>query len=107
MDYLVIIVSGVVIGLILAAPIGPVNLICIRRTLAFGPVNGFVSGLGAALGDGCFAAVTAFGLTAVAQFIAGFYLVLQIAGGALLLFFGWKTYMTEPQTRSQRDARAA
>jgi len=50
MDYLVIIVSGVAIGLILAAPIGPVNLICIRRTLAFGPVNGFVSGLGAALG---------------------------------------------------------
>lgn len=103
MDYLLIIASGVVIGLILAAPIGPVNLICIRRTLAFGPVNGFVSGLGAALGDGCFAAVTAFGLTAVAQLIEGFSVWLQIAGGLLLLFFGWRTYMTEPQPRSEKD----
>jgi hypothetical protein len=47
--------TGIVIGLIVAAPIGPVNLICIRRTLAYGPINGFFSGLGAALGDGIFA----------------------------------------------------
>jgi threonine/homoserine/homoserine lactone efflux protein len=105
MEFILTILSGVVIGLIVAAPIGPVNLICIRRTLAFGPVNGFVSGLGAALGDGAFAIITAFGLTAVAQFIEGFYLILQIAGGALLLFFGWKTYMTEPKPRSERDDR--
>jgi threonine/homoserine/homoserine lactone efflux protein len=96
MDYLILIGSGVAIGLIAAAPIGPVNLICIRRTLTHGPLNGFMSGLGAALGDGVFAIVTAFGLTAVAQIIEGFSLALQLVGGALLLAFGWRTYMTEP-----------
>ena len=48
--FLVLIISGVIMGLIAAVPIGPVNLICIRRSFAFGPVNGFVSGLGAASG---------------------------------------------------------
>ena len=103
MEYFVLIASGVGIGLIAAAPIGPVNLICIRRTLSHGPVNGFVSGLGAALGDGVFAIVTAFGLTAVAQMIEGFSLALQLIGGALLLAFGWRTYMTEPSPTRKKE----
>jgi threonine/homoserine/homoserine lactone efflux protein len=103
MEYFILIVSGVGIGLIVAAPIGPVNLICIRRTLAHGPMNGFVSGLGAALGDGVFAIVTAFGLTAIAQLIEGFSLALQLAGGALLLVFGWRTYMTEPSPTGEKE----
>jgi len=107
MDYLILIVSGVVIGLIVAAPIGPVNLICIRRTLAFGPLNGFISGLGAAMGDGVFAIVTAFGLTAIAQMIEGFSIGLQLAGGTLLLIFGWRTYMTEPTPKDQEKSRVS
>jgi threonine/homoserine/homoserine lactone efflux protein len=96
MSYLVLVVTGIVIGLIVAAPIGPVNLICIRRTLAFGPLTGFVSGLGAALGDGIFALVTGFGLTAISHLIEGFALPLQVAGGALLLGFGVHTYLADP-----------
>jgi threonine/homoserine/homoserine lactone efflux protein len=91
-----LIVAGVVIGLIAAAPIGPVNLICIRRTLAFGPLNGFMAGLGAAVGDGVFAAVIGFGVTAVAQWIEGYSLYLQVVGGILLLSFGIHTYVTLP-----------
>src|SRR4051812_46383029 len=72
MIYFYLIMSGVVMGLIAAVPIGPVNLICIRRSFAFGPLNGFVSGLGAALGDGLFAAVMGFGLTWIAQMIEGY-----------------------------------
>lgn len=96
MNYLVLIGSGVIIGLILAAPVGPVNLICIRRALQFGPLNGFVSGLGAAMGDGVFAAVSAFGFTVVAQLIEGFSNSLEVAGGVLLLIFGLHTYLTQP-----------
>ncbi|HEY1614842.1 MAG TPA: LysE family transporter [Rhizomicrobium sp.] len=96
MTYVVLVVSGILIGLIVAAPIGPVNLICIRRTLAFGALNGLVSGLGAALGDGIFALVTAYGLTAIAHLIEGFSQILQIAGGALLLGFGVHTYLADP-----------
>ena len=99
MDYVLLIISGLVIGLIVAVPIGPVNLICIRRTLAFGPSNGFMAGLGAAAGDGVFAIVTGFGLTAVSQLIEGFSIPLEMAGGALLLFFGWHTFFTNPHLR--------
>ncbi len=91
-----LIIPGIGIGLVVAAPIGPVNLICIRRTLQFGSLNGFVSGLGAALGDGVFAIITAFGLTAIAQLIEGLSTALQLAGGTLLLCFGLYTYFSKP-----------
>lgn len=103
MDYIVLVIAGIIIGLIAAAPIGPVNLICIRRTLAFGSLNGFVSGMGAAIGDGVFAVVAAFGLTAVAQTIEGVSPALQFAGGTLLLFFGMHTYLTQPSPHGKRQ----
>ena len=92
MNYLLLVFSGIVMGLIAAVPIGPVNLICIRRTFAFGPVNGFVSGLGAALGDGVFAAVTGLGLTWVAQLIEGYAAIIELIGGLLLVWFGVRTF---------------
>jgi threonine/homoserine/homoserine lactone efflux protein len=96
MEYILLVVSGIVIGFMVAAPIGPVNLICIRRTLSFGPVNGLVAGVGAALGDGIFATVTAFGMTAVSEVIRGHTTLLQIFGGVLLMFFGISTYISDP-----------
>jgi len=99
MDYIYLIISGVVIGLIVAAPIGPVNLICIRRTLAFGPMNGFMSGLGAAMGDTIFAIVTAFGLTAVAHLIKGYSHYLELVGGAMLVYFGIHTFLAKIEAR--------
>ena len=99
MNYLVIIVSGAVIGFFAALPIGPVNLFCIRRTLQSSSFHGFVAGLGAALGDSIYASITGFGLTAVAQLIAGFSTPLQLIGGLLLLSFGIRTYHTPPPPR--------
>ena len=87
MTILYLILSGVVMGLIAAVPIGPVNLICIRRSFAFGPVNGFVSGLGAALGDGVFAAIMGFGLTWIAQMIEGYATIIELIGGAMMCYF--------------------
>jgi threonine/homoserine/homoserine lactone efflux protein len=88
MDFLFLIAGGIVIGLIVAAPIGPVNLICIRRTFFYGPLNGFFAGLGAACGDGVFAIITAFGITAISQWIEGYSTVLKFAGGLMLIGFG-------------------
>jgi putative LysE/RhtB family amino acid efflux pump len=96
MSYFLLILSGVFIGLIVAVPIGPVNLICIRRTLTFGPLNGFIAGLGAALGDGIFATVIGFGLTAVRQWIEHHSTTIQLSGGFLLLIFGAYTYIADP-----------
>jgi len=103
MNYLLLIGSGVIIGLILAAPVGPVNLICIRRALQFGPVNGFVSGLGAAMGDGVFAAISAFGFTVVAKLIEGFSTSLEIGGGILLIVFGLHTFISQPPASKDED----
>ena len=99
MHFLILIVYGVVMGFVAAVPVGPVNLICIRRTFAFGPVNGFVSGLGAALGDGVFAAITGLGLTWVAQLINGHTLIIELIGGAMLVYFGVHALMTPMAVR--------
>ena len=94
MTDLYLILSGVVMGLIAAVPIGPVNLICIRRSFAFGPLNGFVSGLGAALGDGLFAAIMGFGLTWIAQMIEGYATIIELTGGAIMVWMGYKTLIS-------------
>lgn len=91
-----LILNGLIIGVVVAAPIGPVNLICIRRTLAFGRTNGFVSGLGAALGDGLFAIVAAFGLTAASSFIIAVGDWFQLAGGLFLIGLGVHTFRHDP-----------
>ena len=109
MTYLYLVLSGVVMGLIAAVPIGPVNLICIRRTFAFGPLNGFMSGIGAALGDGIFACITGFGLTWVAQLIEGYATIIELIGGAMLVYFGWRTFTAPPMVRAteERDGDGA
>ncbi|HEX4157850.1 MAG TPA: LysE family transporter [Rhizomicrobium sp.] len=96
MSSVLLLLPGLIIGFLVAAPIGPINLICMRRTLAYGALTGFVSGLGAAMGDGIFAAIIGFGLTAIRHWIEGYSQVLQIAGGALLLGFGIHTYLADP-----------
>ncbi|HJT41903.1 MAG TPA: LysE family transporter [Rhizomicrobium sp.] len=109
MIYFYLAMSGVVMGLVAAVPIGPVNLICIRRSFAFGPLNGFVSGLGAALGDGIFAAITGFGLTWIAQLIEGYAPLIELTGGAMLVWFGWRTFVAPPMIRcmEERDSDGA
>jgi len=94
-----LVISGIVMGLIAAVPIGPVNLSCIRRTFAFGPLNGFVSGLGAALGDGIFAAITGFGLTWIAQLIEGYATIIELIGGAMMVWMGYRTFISPPVPR--------
>jgi threonine/homoserine/homoserine lactone efflux protein len=95
MYYLFLISGGILIGLIVAAPIGPVNLICIRRTFTYGAVNGFFAGLGAALGDGLFAIITAFGLTAISQLIEGYSTPLKLIGGLMLVGFGLHIFRSD------------
>ena len=99
MTDLYLVISGIVMGLVAAVPIGPVNLICIRRTFAFGPLNGFLSGLGAALGDGIFAAITGFGLTWIAQMIEGYATIIELIGGAMMVWMGYRTFVSPPVPR--------
>lgn len=91
-----LVANGVAIGLAVAAPIGPVNLIVIRRTLRYGRLNGFLAGGGAATGDAIFAAIAAFGLTAAIELVVRFEIALQIVGGLFLLGLGIRTLMARP-----------
>src|SRR5436190_4460537 len=104
MQLIALIIIGAAIGFFAAVPIGPVNLLCIRRTLALGALNGFLGGLGAAAGDGIFAAITAFGLTAIKILIEGYQPILEIVGGALLIFFGYREFTAHPHMRDDEGS---
>ena len=77
-----------VAGLALAAPGGPVGLLCIRRTLSRGMLSGFLSGMGAAVADAIYASVAAFGVTVISSTLARYSNVLEIVGGLLLCVLG-------------------
>jgi threonine/homoserine/homoserine lactone efflux protein len=98
MDHLL---KGLVIGFSLAAPVGPINLLCLRRSLADGRRVGFVSGLGAAAADATYAAIAAVGLTAVTSFLIDHRPSLQLFGGLFLVALGLHTMRTRPPPRRQ------
>src|SRR5688572_26304452 len=91
---------GFAIGLSIAAPVGPIGVLCIRRTLADGRNAGLVSGLGAATADAAYGAIAGFGLTALSELLVGQTTLLQVAGGAFLIYLGLKTFMARPSERS-------
>src|ERR671911_1245142 len=79
---------GLAIGFAIAAPLGAIGLLCIRRTLADGRLVGFVSGLGAATADAMYGAVAALGLTAISSAIVAHQGVVRLLGGVFLCYLG-------------------
>lgn len=93
-----------VIGVAVAAPVGAMGILCIQRTLAGGWREGLVTGTGIATADAAFAALAAFGVTAVSELLIGFQTPLRIAGGLGLLWLGWRALRSAPQAESEQDA---
>ncbi|MBI1726756.1 MAG: LysE family transporter [Candidatus Rokubacteria bacterium] len=87
---------GLAIGFGIAAPVGPIGILCIRRTLADGRAVGFAAGLGAATADALYGAVAAFGLTLVSSALVGQRAWLQAVGGLFLCYLGVRTWMAAP-----------
>ena len=87
---------GLLFGLILSAPVGPINIICIRRALFGRAKDGFFIGLGAAAGDAFYAALAAFGLNAVFKFIESNETFLMIVGGLIMLGFSLRIWREKP-----------
>jgi threonine/homoserine/homoserine lactone efflux protein len=96
-------VKGLIVGLSIAAPVGPIGVLCIRRTLADGRAAGFVSGLGAATADAIYGAAAAFGLTAVSRVLVGGQPWLRLVGGLFLLYLGIRTWRTAPSQVAGSD----
>lgn len=88
MSGLTLVVAGLAMGLAIAAPLGPVNIMVVREALQRGPLSALVTGLGAVAADTLFAGFAAFGLQSVAQFLQGHALVLSVVGGVLLVAIG-------------------
>ena len=91
---------GILIGFSIAAPVGPIGVLCIRRTLAEGRAYGLASGLGAASADAFFGTIAALGLTLVANFLADQQMWLRLIGGGYLLYLGFTTFCSKPAARS-------
>ncbi|MGD1859283.1 MAG: LysE family translocator [Leptolyngbyaceae cyanobacterium] len=89
-------ITGVVFGFSIAAPVGPIGILCIRRTLVGGQWIGLVSGLGAATADGLYGCIAGFGLTAIADFLTDQSLWLRIVGGLFLCYLGITTFLSKP-----------
>jgi len=88
----IFLLKGLIIGFAMAVPIGPVGIMCIRKTLAEGHSRGLIIGLGAATADALYGSLAAFGLTFVSDAISSQQFWVRLVGGALLLFLGIRTF---------------
>jgi threonine/homoserine/homoserine lactone efflux protein len=87
---------GLAIGFSIAAPVGPIGVLCIRRTLAAGRASGLVSGLGAATADAIYGCIAGFGLTFISNFLVSQQVWLRLIGGVFLCYLGLKTLLAKP-----------
>jgi threonine/homoserine/homoserine lactone efflux protein len=90
--------QGLIIGFSIAAPVGPIGILCIRRTLAEGRASGFFSGMGAATADALYGCVAGFGLTVISAFLIEQRFWLQVIGGVFLCYLGARTLRSQPAT---------
>ena len=92
-------VKGVVVGLVIGVPVGPVGVLCLRRTVLEGRLAGLASGFGAASGDALFGAIAGFGLTAISNVLLGYRDWLGFAGACFLLYIGGSALTRAPRDR--------
>jgi threonine/homoserine/homoserine lactone efflux protein len=95
-----LLLRGLVIGLSIAAPVGPIGVLCIRRTLAQSRGYGLVSGLGAATADAIYGCIAGFGLTFVSRLLVDQQIWLRLVGGAFLCYLGVKTLLAKPSEQA-------
>ena len=91
-----LLIKGIIIGFSIAAPVGPIGVLCIRRSLSEGRSAGLATGLGAASADALYGCIAGFGLTAVSNFLIGQRFWLGLFGGLFLCYLGARTFFSRP-----------
>jgi threonine/homoserine/homoserine lactone efflux protein len=99
--------QSLLIGLSIAAPVGPIGLLVIQRTLQRGSVVGLATGLGAALADALYGAVGAFGVSWIIDALVGARVPLALGGGAFLLWLAWRTWRAPPADKAAQAGTGA
>jgi threonine/homoserine/homoserine lactone efflux protein len=99
--------KGILIGVLVSAPLGPAGMLCIQRTLSKGRWYGFSTGLGAMFSDMLYAAITCLGMGFIVGFIETNQAVLQLAGSLVLAIFGYYTWRNNPvkELKSRRERK--
>ena len=98
---------GLLLGLSIAAPVGPLGLLCINRTLIGGWAQGLATGVGIATGDAAYGAIAAFGFSAVTSVMVAYALPLRLVGGAFLVWLGIQAWRAAGTPRQAREAGAS
>jgi threonine/homoserine/homoserine lactone efflux protein len=93
-------IRGLIIGISIAATVGPMCILCINRTLRKGQLYGLVSGLGIATADGVYGAIAGFGLTVITGFLVSQQMWIRLIGGLFLIYLGIKTALSRPAERA-------
>lgn len=93
-------IKGFIIGFSIAAPVGPIGILCIQRTLSGGNVQGLVTGLGAATADAIYGFIAAFGLTFISNFLVEQSVWFRLIGGLFLCYLGIKAFLSKPQDQT-------
>lgn len=96
MEVSAFLLKGIILGFSIAAPVGPIGVLCIRRTLYNGIRSGIYSGLGVALADSLYGLIAAFGLTAVSSLFMEYMFILRLCGGLALLYIGGSAFFSRP-----------
>jgi threonine/homoserine/homoserine lactone efflux protein len=100
---LLFLLKGIVVGVVIAVPVGPVGILCLRRTIFEGRLSGLASGYGAATADALFGAIAAFGLTFVSHWLLDYEDWLRAAGGIYLLYAGGSALLANPQEKAEQS----
>jgi threonine/homoserine/homoserine lactone efflux protein len=95
-----LLIQGIIIGFSIALPVGPIGILCIRKTLAEGRLSGFVVGLGAATADALYGFAAGFGLTFFSNLLISQQMWLRLIGGIFLCYLGVKTFLARPPEKS-------
>lgn len=98
---------GLIIGFSIAAPVGPIGILCIRRTLDEGLGAGLLTGLGAATADGIYGCIAGFGLVFVSSILISQWIWLRLFGGLFLCYLGIKTFLARPAKEAASIKRYA
>ena len=96
-----IILKGFLIGILVSAPMGPIGMLCVQRTLNRGRLHGFATGVGAMVSDLIYASITLTGISFAERFLNEHNTVIQIIGSIVLIFFGYRVFNNNPLRSSK------
>ncbi len=105
MEGLLFLIKGIMVGLVVSIPLGPMGVLCLQRTLNKGKSSGFSSGMGIATADAIFALIAGLGISFIIHFLSEQQLIIKIIGGLIIAFIGLKIFIANPVKQFKKHRR--